>query len=124
MANFPLQQQAALHLLVHLRGESADAVTSLMLGLVHGGVGVAQQGTDIPAVVGEAAEADAATDHQFLTVQHQRGGNLLLEPFQPADTPGKRAAVGQQDDELVATQARHCVYFPGNTLQALGHLYQ
>ncbi|MDT4821239.1 hypothetical protein FQZ97_544090 [compost metagenome] len=121
---FPLHGQALLHLVVHLRHEGADAVASLVLGLVHRRVGIAQQGDGVAAVAGVAAEADAAADRHLLLVQHHRQGDALLEALQPGHLLAKLVGLHQQHDELVAAQARYGVDLAHPRPQAVGDLDQ
>ena len=53
----------------HVRGVELKAVAALVLGLVHGGIGVAHQGVDVDAVLGVEADADAQGDIEGPAVQ-------------------------------------------------------
>ena len=53
---------------VHLRLEELVALAAVLLGLVHGCVGVLDQGLDVEPVVGEDAHADAGGDVKLVLV--------------------------------------------------------
>ncbi|MNS81169.1 hypothetical protein D3C72_1148730 [compost metagenome] len=66
------QGQAFLRLAVHFGAEERDAVAARRLGLVHGHIGVAQQGIHVAPVFREHADADADRRIQSNTAHRER----------------------------------------------------
>ena len=98
--------------------KNCSAVAALGLGVVHRHVGIPHQLVDVGAVVGVECDADAAGDVQLGTVHvvwipHQRDQTGAATMY--ADLVAVLDAV-QQDDELVAAQARspcrRCARYP------------
>jgi hypothetical protein len=107
-----LQGQLVFGGRVHVHGVGLVAVPPAVLGPVHGGVGVLQQGGGPHPVVGPDGDADAGRDEQLLAVEDEgmpEGDQDLLRHH--GRFPGG-ADVGQQHGELVPAHAGHRVRAP------------
>ena len=115
LAVFHCAAQPALDLeLLHGRfvefpGVVLVVVAAKLLGTVHGDIGIFHQFGGVVAVARIQGDADTAGDEHFLLVNDE----FLRERFQdpPRNLLGVLRAlhVGQQYDELVASQASHHV---------------
>ena len=104
--------------------ETVETVASVLLGLVHGLVSVAQQGVGVGVVLGVQGVANAGGDANALGLQRigrRDVGHELPELLLAALA---RLQVGQQDDELVSTQACHAVRGAQRAGQPRGHDHQ
>ena len=81
-------------------------VSSLILRLVHGHVGLDEQILDVVSVLRVDGDADARRDHESMAVALERLAERLFDP--PCHPRYVRVVgdVGQQDHELIAAQAR------------------
>ena len=74
--------------------------------MLHGHVGLAQQGGNLPRVVRQQADADGGTDHQLLIADHDRQTQLAQHPAGQSGQ-ARQAAVGvQQHGKLITGQPR------------------
>ena len=90
---------------VHRLGIELEVVAAIVLGAVHGGVGVADQAFGDDPVVRVDGDADAGGHQKSLAVELVGLGQRLAEA--PRDIGGISDAVElrQQDDELVAAES-------------------
>ena len=103
-AQLALQRQA-----LDRRGAEPAAVeleiaAALPLGMVHGEVGVLQQGLRIVAVIGEERDPDAGADHHRLLAQIER---MVERREHPLGDPGRVLGppeLAEHDRELVAAE--------------------
>ncbi len=111
---------------VHGVAEKAQLAPARLLGLVHGDVGVAQQGVAVRAVARIAGQADAGRHGHRVVRQVEARPHGRQDAF--GASLGRRATValkvGQHGDELVAAEAGQHVLRPQQRLQAPGHLAQ
>jgi PAS domain S-box-containing protein len=121
----PLQLFAVhLHLFVVFRVEQVVAVLALLLGGVHGLVGMTQQGVGVGIVMRVQREANAGR-HLHLGIANGHGlGNAAQHALQHAVAFLGVAQVGQQQHKLVAAQAGQGVVFAQHCLQAAGNFNQ
>lgn len=85
--------------------KAMKAVAPGLFGLVHGLVGMAQEGISVGIVFREQRVADAGCDVYPLVFQRIGRGNVLHELAQLCFAVGAAVQAGQQDDELIAPQA-------------------
>ncbi len=105
-AQVGLQGQPAHGLLAHGRREEPEHVLAVGLGMVHGGVGVHQQGLGVGAVHRAQGDADAGGDHHIVPAQvHGPAQHLVHAPGHHGSILGI-VDFAQQDGELVAAQPR------------------
>ena len=106
---------------VHLLLEQLDAVLALLLGQVHGHVGVAQHDLGRRRPVVDRGDADAGGDHDLAAVDAERAAEVVEQAQGEADRADLVAAVLDQHRELVAAEAgRHRVAGQG-LAESLGH---
>ena len=108
-AQLAFQVQALEGARVHVGGIETVATATLGLGAVHGRVGVAQQRFRVTAILGVHADADAETEKEFLTFQHEGMAHGVQQFLQDGRHVLGVVQVLQQDGELVPAQARHGV---------------
>ena len=112
------------HALVDLEGQRAGielaAVTALGLGLVHGRVGVLDQGGDVEAVLGVEADADAGADEELVVVELERCAEAFEQFLRDLFGVLRLVQAGQQDDEFVAAETGHGVDIAQLQFQACG----
>src|SRR5690606_4117164 len=77
------------------------------LALVHGQVGIVDQGAGIAAVVGIERDAGAEALHEFALAGADRSREAFDDPLHRALGLAVAACVGEDDAELVATEAAH-----------------
>ena len=112
------------HAGVHLRIEEAEGIAPVVLGPVHGGVGVFQQGVEIRPVLRVLGDTQGAGDRDVHFVQVDR---LHQRRQQLADGGRHRIAVTglvENDQELVAALPAHAVAAADCLFQAPRHLLQ
>ena len=96
---------------VHVRGVEAETVAAVVLGLIHRGVGVAQQFGGRGAVVGKDADADAGADVDLAAAAQPEG--LRQDDEEVARDDGGllgRLDRFEQQQELVAAEAAERVF--------------
>ena len=119
LAQGDLEGPAFLGLAVQLLAEEAELAASVALGLVHGEIGVVQQGFHVLAVVRELADADAGRGREGRPGDLAGRRQLLLDALDGLGRlPG--VAVGEDHDELVAGQPADDVGGAQLAAQALG----
>ena len=112
--------------LVHARGKELEVGPPQRLGVIHGHVGILQQGVDVGTIVGKDTDADARRRTQLAT------GNAVRLRQMAQDLAGQRGnlpdvAIGyvrHDDDEFVAAETRHHVAISNAGTQALTDLDQ
>ena len=117
------QHQAGRRGVVLVGGVHRDA-GAVVLGRVHRDVRGPHERRRVVGVVGQARDADGGVHVQRQLAQHERRDE---QPAHPAGEPfgvGHRPDVGQEDRELVATQAGHDVVVAQRAAQPLGHLLE
>ncbi len=118
-----LHGHAVLGELVDGRGEALPALAALLLGHVHGLVGMAQQGVDVGAVLRVGTDAHAGVRNIHGIANGEGLGNALQQaPGHGFGLGG--AAVGQQQREFVAGQAAQHIAGAGRSADALRHFAQ
>ena len=115
-----LQGAGAAQARLQVGGEEGVAAVVVLLGLVHGGVGVAHQGFAVHAIAREHGDAHRGADVQGVAV------DLEGLAQRRADALGHlggllAAAAGQRAGEFIATLARQGVLAAQQGGQALGH---
>lgn len=122
--------QPALHLEladrfgIHVGGVEVECVAAGVLGTVHRGVGVAQQGFEAVVVVGKHARPDTRRDLDFPPEHDERLADRAQDPACDQRCGLCAGKVGEQDDEFVAADARHGVAGIHAVPDALGDLLQ
>ncbi|MNH03796.1 hypothetical protein D3C79_630690 [compost metagenome] len=105
-------------------GIELETVAAQVLGVLHGGVGLADQYRDIPRGIGQQADAYRGADHQLVAIDPQRHTQLVQ---QAAGDPhqARQVAIGiEQHGKLVAGKPRHRVGLGHGIADALGHLLE
>jgi hypothetical protein len=110
---------AFLRLLVHLRLVELVIGAAMLLGAVHGEVGVLDQGVRIVAVTRVAGHADTAVEEEVLAADRHRARHRLHDPVQHRIAQVAVAAFGQHQHEFVAAEARHGILRAHRRGQAL-----
>lgn len=104
-AQFVFQGHAFGGLEGEVAGVELDAVPAFGFGLVHGGVGVLDEGGGVAAVLGEAADADAGADEEFVVLGFEWGVEAGEQALGQLLGLFGVAQVRQEDDEFVAAEA-------------------
>ena len=107
-----------------LFGVALDVVAALTLGLVHGGVGVADQGLGVVAVLREDADPEAGADEEFLMIDGQRRGQAGEDALGRAGGELLVVDVFDQDHEFIAAEAGDGVLLAHAVEQARGDLLE
>ncbi len=120
VAQAVFQFEGRQHLLVHLGGVKGKGA-AVPLRLVHGAVGVAHQGGDVPAVAGIETDAETGGEDDFPAVEVIGFGEVTQNFV--GHQPGvlDRGQLGQQQDELVPAEARHRIRLAHRLLKAPRH---
>jgi hypothetical protein len=119
-----LQHGALDDLSVHGFGEEAKAVAAAFLGAVHGRVSILDEGFCVVPMLGEDADADAATDPKRTILNPEFGRHSVHDPFGGG---GRSFDVGngtQHDQEFVSSDARHRILIADLPLQPFGTLLE
>ncbi len=90
---------------IHFRAEEAERIAPVLLGMVHGHVGVAQQGIDVGAIAGTDADADRHRQADLLRSHLHRPRHRLHHAAGHVGRLVDPANVGQDHDKLVAALA-------------------
>ena len=88
------------------------AGASTALHLVHGQVGLAQQGCGVALFMSAHGDTDAGADMDRVTVDDDRLAQRRQKPFGYLVGFGDRLEILQQDGELVASEPRYRVGLP------------
>ena len=115
-----LELEPLVGLLVQARGVDGVGVPASVLGAVHGGVGVLQQGVGLKTVAGVDGDADAGRHVQLVLAQVEGIAERPQQLAGDAHGVGFALQLGQQDGELVAALAGDGVALADGVLQALG----
>ena len=107
-----------------LAREELVGVLALVLGPVHGDVGVLEQGRRVVRIVGKHAHADAAGDEQLVAVDRDRAGQRVDQLLRAGRHLLHVAHRAHQHGELVAAQAGDDVALAQARAEALGDLLQ
>ena len=118
------QQHPLERALAHLRREEAVGVLALLLGSVHGEVGVAQQRVGVGAVLGVDADAGARAERHVVVVGAAGPRQAVEQPARDERRVVGARQVLHQYRELVAADAGHQVGAAGAGPQPLGHRLQ
>ena len=95
---------------IDLRLVELERVASALLGPVHGGVGVGEQGLGVAPVVGKGRNSDAAGDAQDVPVDpHLLRDRRLKAGHRFRDVLDALGLVAEHDDEFVAAEPHHDV---------------
>ena len=108
--------------LVHVGGKELVVVAAGVLGVVHGHVGVAQQGVGVAAVLGQKADADARRGVKIVPLDVVVDvGQIALDLA--GDGGGRHGVfdIDQNDDEFVTPRRPRC-RSPHAILQPARHL--
>ena len=116
-----LDRDALLQALVHAGAEELEVVAAAILGLVHGGVGVAQQLAHVRTIVRVERNPDAHRGHERAAVHHHRRRERVVDA-----AGGLAHLVGaldglEDDDELIPAHAHHHVLGAHRGADALRH---
>jgi hypothetical protein len=101
-----LQTQALLCMAGHAFGMEAEGI-AVLLGLIQGHVGVAQQVIGVVGILGVEADADAGSDVDAAPGDLERGEEGVEDGL--CATRGFVGISAHQHDEFVAAHARHRV---------------
>jgi hypothetical protein len=104
-----LQAELLGRLDMELGGVAVGGRAAAPFGLVHGGVGVAEELVGLGPVGGEDGQADAGGDEQGLAVQPERLREGVADPGRGLGGQVLALQVGEQHGELVPAQAGHGV---------------
>ena len=120
LAQLSLQQDALEGGVGHVLGIELVVVASPVLGAVHGGIGVLQQGLDRLAIAGIDADAHAGGDIELMGAQPQRRGEGLDEAvgLEGGLLPGGQ--VFRQHHELIAAEPGEGVILAHDGLKTRG----
>ena len=118
-----VQHQRPIRLRLYLAGEKPVVVAPFFLGFVHGRIGAARQRVQVGAILRVQRNADRRSHGEFVLFDLKRLQCRLQQLVCHAGgTCGVR--VGQQDNELIATQACHCVLLAHGGFQPHGQCHQ
>ncbi len=118
------QVQVFEHAGVHAGVEETEGVAPGFLGLVHGQVGVLQQGVPLAAVARADGDAQRRGDVHVQPLQREGRGESLQHLGRDGGDGFLVAHLRQQQQEFIARQPRHGVGRAQHGLQALPHLAQ
>ncbi len=106
-AQVVLQRQPLERGCSHGLGVGLVAVPALLLSLVHGGIGVHEQGVEILPIEGIDGDADARVDEDLMGADPNRMGEAADDA--PGELRGVLGVVQPRHDhgELVTTETRH-----------------
>src|ERR1017187_5498870 len=76
-----LQGQSLHSLSVHVFCKEPKVVTSALFGAIHGCIGILDQGFAVRTVFRENADAEAAINHQWVTLDDEFSGHCIHEPL-------------------------------------------
>ena len=119
-----LELEPFVGLLVEPGGVHGVGVPPLVLGAVHGGVGVLQQGVRLLAVPRVESHADAGRDVELVLAEVERLPERRQQLAGDAHGVVLLLQLGEEHDELVATHAGDCVALANGVLEALGDQLQ
>jgi hypothetical protein len=68
------QGQALLCLAFHVGKENLIGVFAIVLGVIHGGIGMLEEFVHVGGIIGAGADADAGADIEFVTIDQDRLG--------------------------------------------------
>ena len=79
-----------------------EVVPAIVLGAIHGGIRVLDQGFAVRAMVGKYADAEAATSAEQMALNRELSAHRLHEPISGDGDIGYIFYGSQHDHELVA----------------------
>lgn len=91
----------------------------MVLGLIHGLIGVVHQGLGVGAVIRIEGDPYAAGDAQRLLLKLEGVMQAVVQLV--GDREGRGIRIGQHDDEFVPPKACHQIFFSDALPHALGH---
>src|SRR2546428_6760310 len=119
LSQVALQAQSGHGTGMHARVEHFVTSLAILLGSVHGGVGVAQNVFG-PIVTGAAeCDADACSREGRVLVEFKRGSQFLLYSLRDADCIARVIDAANQDRELVTAEPGQGIGWAQTTFQAL-----
>ncbi len=124
LAQLVLQLQVVHAGCLRAVGEELQGVAAQVLGLLHGGAGLAQQDLGIAAVVRQQADTDGGADHQLLFADDDRLADALQQTTAQVRQTAEAAVGVEQHDEFVAGQAGDGVGLTEGLAQPSRHLAQ
>ncbi|MNM84301.1 hypothetical protein D3C81_963850 [compost metagenome] len=123
-AQFVFQGNALAGLGREVAGVAFDPVAAFGLGAVHRRVGIADQRGDIGAVLRVQAGADARAGEELVFAGLERRAEAGQQFVGDMTGVAGLVQTGQQDDELITAQARHCIDIAHLFFQALGDAFE
>src|ERR1700724_1750802 len=109
---------------VHILREEPEVVTSTIFGTIHGRIGILDQRFAVQTVLGENADADAATNIEGVPLDDESSGQCIHEPLSGNRRVGYVLYVSQRDQEFVATEAGDGVLSTPPCLKSFGDFLQ
>ena len=119
---FPRQDLGAV--LHHTQRIETAVPAAVILGAVHGRVGVADQIFGVVAVARKHADAYARPGVKLLAVEIDRDGNNLQQLVGDLGSILGRGEIRENHEELIAAEPRHHVGFAQHLLDARRHLLE
>ena len=125
-AQVVLELDPLRHLRAHGLVEHRHRVAPGVLGLVHGGVGVADESLGVGAgiVARREGQADAGRHVELHPVDDERRPKAVAQAVGQVEGLGHAHHLAEDDHELVAADAGHEVRGPHVLVQPLGHVHQ
>ena len=125
-AQVVLELDPLRHLIAHRLVEHRHRVAPAVLGLVHGGVRVADQclGGRMRIVTGSEGEPDAGRDVELHPIEDERVPKAEAQPIRQVERLRDAHHAVQKDHELVAADPGDKVRGPHIRLKALGHFHK
>src|SRR5690606_13549598 len=119
-----LQVQPLGGLAVHVVDIELEGIPPVLLGMVHGDIGVLDQRFGVGTVIGPDADADADRQVQLMAIQLVRLGQAGDDLFGDVAELGRTAGLGQQQNEFIAALPADGIGTPHAALQAQAVLLQ
>jgi hypothetical protein len=119
-AQFAFHAQPGLRLLVHPLGEETEAVAPRQLGLVHGDIGVAQQGLLGASIIGIDRQPDAGGGDEIAAADGEGMGETLDDAARRVPRRLNIVEITHDHQELVAAESGDNPSRPDCLAQALG----
>ena len=109
---------------VHLRPEELIVIATRVFRLIHGEVGVAQQGLSVRRIAGKGGDADARGDAQIVSGDAERCVEREDDLFRAERRVVRMHDVREQHQELVSPLAAHRIRAAHARLQPTCHRFQ
>src|SRR5438046_2338293 len=107
-----LHAGAGLGRVAHGHVEHLETRPPLLLGMIHGEVGVAQQILDLPVVRVAQRHADAGAREDLAALERKRRGERILDAPRRVLRVGQSSDLLEQKGKLIAPEPRHDVAGP------------